>query len=265
MKYLDSNGLLYVIQKIKTWLSNKVDKVDGKSLSTNDYTTEEKNKLAGLSNYTLPTASASVKGGIKIGAGLVIDGDVVSTTGGGVADSVNWSGIQNKPTTIAGYGITDAKVSNYADYTNIALGSNNVDVLTKAKTLRQIELLNEQIEYAWEPINEHTTLIGDTTTLKTTAKDSLVNAINEVDSSIPTNNNQLTNGAGYQTASQVNAIVEGVVGSAPEALNTLKELADALGNDKDFASTMTTALSKKVNTSDLTAIANTEIDTMWNS
>lgn len=30
---------------------NKVDKVAGKMLSTNDYTTEEKNKLAGLSNY----------------------------------------------------------------------------------------------------------------------------------------------------------------------------------------------------------------------
>lgn len=36
---------------IITQLNNKVDKVDGKDLSTNDYTTAEKNKLAGLSNY----------------------------------------------------------------------------------------------------------------------------------------------------------------------------------------------------------------------
>jgi hypothetical protein len=35
----------------KTELSGKVDKVSGKGLSTNDYTTSEKNKLAGLSNY----------------------------------------------------------------------------------------------------------------------------------------------------------------------------------------------------------------------
>ena len=34
---------------------NKVDKVDGKQLSTEDYTTEEKQKLAGLTNYTHPT------------------------------------------------------------------------------------------------------------------------------------------------------------------------------------------------------------------
>jgi hypothetical protein len=37
--------------------------VSGKGLSTNDYTTAEKNKLAGLSNYTLPAATSSVLGG----------------------------------------------------------------------------------------------------------------------------------------------------------------------------------------------------------
>lgn len=44
MKYLDENGLLYVIQKIKTWLNGKVDKVEGKGLSTNDFTNELKTK-----------------------------------------------------------------------------------------------------------------------------------------------------------------------------------------------------------------------------
>lgn len=36
---------------MNTAILSKVDKVEGKGLSTNDYTTEEKNKLAGLSNY----------------------------------------------------------------------------------------------------------------------------------------------------------------------------------------------------------------------
>ncbi len=35
----------------KTELNAKVDKVSGKGLSTNDYTTAEKTKLAGLTNY----------------------------------------------------------------------------------------------------------------------------------------------------------------------------------------------------------------------
>lgn len=48
MKYLNDDGLLYLVQKIKTWLNGKVDKVNGKGLSTNDYTTNDKNKLAGI-------------------------------------------------------------------------------------------------------------------------------------------------------------------------------------------------------------------------
>ena len=51
MKFLDSTGLTQVWAKITTLLGGKVDKVEGKGLSTNDYTTTEKTKLAGLSNY----------------------------------------------------------------------------------------------------------------------------------------------------------------------------------------------------------------------
>ena len=39
------------LQGIKDVVNTKVDKVDGKQLSTEDYTTPEKQKLAGLSNY----------------------------------------------------------------------------------------------------------------------------------------------------------------------------------------------------------------------
>ena len=101
MKYLDNNGLLYVIKQIKTWLNGKVAKEEGKGLSTNDFTTAEKNKLKDLSNYTLPTASADTKGGIKVGAGLTMNGDVLSATGGGTADSVDWENVTNKPTKIS--------------------------------------------------------------------------------------------------------------------------------------------------------------------
>lgn len=59
MAWLDYDGLLYFWQKIKSKLDGKVDKVTGKGLSTNDYTTGEKNKLAGLSNYTHPTSSGN--------------------------------------------------------------------------------------------------------------------------------------------------------------------------------------------------------------
>lgn len=59
MAFLSYDGLLYFWQKIKAMLAGKVDKVDGKGLSTNDYTTAEKTKLAGLKNYSHPTGSGN--------------------------------------------------------------------------------------------------------------------------------------------------------------------------------------------------------------
>ena len=62
-KYLDSDGLLYFWQKLKTVFAGKVDKVEGKGLSTNDYTGAEKSKLAGIAtnanNYTHPASSGN--------------------------------------------------------------------------------------------------------------------------------------------------------------------------------------------------------------
>ena len=58
-KYLDSDGLLYFWQKLKTVFAGKVDKVEGKGLSTNDYTGAEKSKLAGIgSSWQGEAASA---------------------------------------------------------------------------------------------------------------------------------------------------------------------------------------------------------------
>lgn len=63
-------------------MATKVDKVDGKGLSTEDYTTAEKNKLAGIAdganNYSLPTASTNTLGGVKVGDGLAINDGVLS-------------------------------------------------------------------------------------------------------------------------------------------------------------------------------------------
>lgn len=128
-KYLDYDGLLYVKGKLKTKIDTKVDKDGSKVLSDNNYTTEDKNKLAGIekgaNNYTLPAATSSTIGGVKPGAGVeVLEDGTLNATGGGTADSVDWSNVQSKPTTIAGYGITDAKIENKT----ITLGSNNLTV-----------------------------------------------------------------------------------------------------------------------------------------
>lgn len=116
MKYLDDNGLLYLIQKIKTWLAVKVDKVEGKGLSTNDLTNDLKSKY--------DTAVAKV--------------DELTETG----------------------------------------GAPNVIEIIKVNG---------------------TPLTPDSN--------------KAVDVSVPTNNNQLTNGAGYQTEAQVNTLIaNGIAG-----------------------------------------------------
>lgn len=109
-------------------LSGKVDKVSGKGLSSNDYTTSEKTKLAGLSNYTLPIASASALGGIKIGSNLSISADGVLSAAQGTVDLSPYA---KKATTLAGYGITDAKISNGT----ITLGAASIKPLTAHQSL----------------------------------------------------------------------------------------------------------------------------------
>lgn len=59
MKYLTLEGLSYFYQKITALLNQKVTKETGKGLSTNDYTTTEKNKLSTLQNYQHPTGAGN--------------------------------------------------------------------------------------------------------------------------------------------------------------------------------------------------------------
>ncbi len=105
----------------------------------------DKTKLDGIdanaNNYTLPTASSSTKGGIKVGTTLSISGEVIdlksgfpkgtytkvqiddygrvssgSTLSAPDIPSLPWSKITTgKPTTISGYGITDAYTKTETD------------------------------------------------------------------------------------------------------------------------------------------------------
>lgn len=65
-----------------------------------------------------------------------------------------------------------------------------------------------------------------------------------------TNVSQLVNDSKFQTEEEVKAAIEDIIGSAPDVLDTLKEIADALGNDPNFATTITkklAALAEQIN------------------
>lgn len=66
----DADGKYAKTADVNTALAKKVDAVSGKGLSTNDFTAAYKSKLDGIAtganNYTLPTASTTTLGGIKV-------------------------------------------------------------------------------------------------------------------------------------------------------------------------------------------------------
>ena len=73
---------------------------DATTVSSGLMSAADKAKLDGLTNYTLPTASASTKGGVKIGDGLQMDGDTLNVTlqsgssGGGYIIGSNVSSVE---------------------------------------------------------------------------------------------------------------------------------------------------------------------------
>lgn len=87
MAWLDYDGLLYFWQKIKAKLNDKVDKVEGKGLSSNDFTAAEKNKLDGIAananNYSHPTSAGNkhIPAGGQSGQILRWSGDGSATWG----------------------------------------------------------------------------------------------------------------------------------------------------------------------------------------
>lgn len=105
---------------MSTALEGKVDKVEGKVLSSNDYTTAEKEKLAGLSNYDDADIRASIA--TKAEADSVYTKEEVNTELGKKADkttvetlTTTVNGKADKATTISGYGIIDAYTKTEVD------------------------------------------------------------------------------------------------------------------------------------------------------
>jgi hypothetical protein len=79
---------------------------------------------------------------------------------------------------------------------------------------------------------------------------------------VPTLLSQLTNDSGYQTGAQVASSIAALVDTAPSTLDTLNELATALGNDANFSTSVTNLISAKW-TQDNTKIAQWDSAYSW--
>lgn len=108
------------IQQIENNAAAKVDlsdytkSADLSSVATSGSYEDLKNKPTIPAAYELPVASTTTLGGVKVGSGLEITNGVLSATGGGVADAVDWSKVQNKP-----------------NFANVATSGNYNDLINK--------------------------------------------------------------------------------------------------------------------------------------
>ena len=103
-----------------------------------------------------------------------------------------------------------------------------------------------------------TTAVGSLGSLTTTAKSSLVAAINEIAQAAAsaTGIDDGVTGASStwssnKISSEISGAISDLVGGAGAALDTLKELADALGNDPSFATTIATQIANRVRFDDV--------------
>lgn len=247
-KFLDENGLLYYDGKIKGRLNTKVDKVTGKGLSTNDLTNELKQtydetvskvdqiiaeggepnvietvKVNGtaltpdaekavnidLSGYAkttdLPTKVSDLTNDGDGTTGSKFATEAYVNTNGGKIDKIKVNGTEQTITNKAVDITVPTKTSDLTNDSNFAVDASYVHTDNNYTTAEKNKLSGIAAG-AQANVIESIKVNGTAQTITSKA----------VDITVPTNNNQLTNGAGYQTASEVqtaiNSAISGITG-----------------------------------------------------
>ena len=247
-KFLDENGLLYYDGKIKGRLNTKVDKVTGKGLSTNDLTNELKQtydetvskvdqiiaeggepnvietvKVNGtaltpdaekavnidLSGYAkttdLPTKVSDLTNDGDGTTGSKFATEAYVNTNGGKIDKIKVNGTEQTITNKAVDITVPTKTSDLTNDSNFAVDASYVHTDNNYTTAEKNKLSGVA---SGAQVNKIESIKVNGTAQTITSK--------AVDIAVPTNNNQLTNGAGYQTASEVqtaiNSAMSGITG-----------------------------------------------------
>jgi hypothetical protein len=148
-----------------------------------------------------------------------------------------WSTITSTPTTLVGYGITDAATSAQGALADSALQSFTVTQAMVTAHQAALTITESQISDLGSYLT--TVAYADLTSTPTTiAGYGLTDAYTKT-----------------QTDSLVSTAVANLIGDAPAVLDTLSELADAIGDDANFITTINTNIALKANTSDLAAVS----------
>ena len=258
-KYMDDNALTYYHSKVKALLNGKVDKETGKGLSTNDFTDALKTKY--------DNAATKV--------------DQIIETGGepNVIETVKVNGTALTPDANKAVDVTvPTKTSDLTNDSNFVVDASYVHTDNNFTTTLKNKLTNIA---AGAEVNKIDSIKVNGTAQTITSK--------AVDITVPTNNNQLTNGAGYQTSSDVqtaiNDALEDITGIDFQVVSSLPATGEkgviylvshshgtgdvydeyiwlSSSNSYEKIGSTDIDLSGYVLSSDLVAISNAEIDTI---
>ena len=191
MKYLDENGLLYLVQKIKGWDAGKVDTKTGWGLSQNDLTNDLKAKYdTAVQKVDDLTATGGAPNVIEI---VKVNGTALTPDG-------------NKAVNV----LVPTKTSDLTNDNNTVIDANYVHTDNNFTTAEKNKLTGLE-NYNDTEVRQLIANAGqiNSITVNGTAQE-VTNKT--VALTIPTNNNQLGNGAGYQTAEQVNSLIAAAIG-----------------------------------------------------
>lgn len=228
-KYLDYNGLAYLWEKIKSLVSTKQDAESGKGLSTNDYTTDEKTKLANIASG----AQVNVLEGIqKNGNTVTITNKIanievptktsdITNDSGYITSSDVPSAATTAPlmdgTAAVGSATTWAKADHVhpvdtsrASASDLNTLSGRVDTVEEA--IGSGGSVDSKISTAIQQLDSSIASTSNQAIASVTVEDGVITGSTKI--TVPTNNNQLTNGAGYQTASDVATLISGKADSS---------------------------------------------------
>lgn len=165
MTFLNNTGLERLWSKITAKLDLKVDKVNGKGLSTNDYTTTEKNKLAGIATGATKTV---VDTALSSSSTNPVQNKVVNTAisnlntlvGDTAVSTQITNAVANKVDKVSGKGLStnDYTTAEKNKLSGIDTGANKTIVDSVLSTTSTNPVQNKVVNTAISNLN---TLVGD--------------------------------------------------------------------------------------------------------
>ena len=276
-----SSAKTYTDEKVETLnnaIGSKVDKVSGKGLSTNDYTTTEKNKLSGIASgaevnqnafSNIAIDSSTIAADSKTDTLTLVAGSNITLTPDTTNDKVTISAT-NTTYSPAGSGL--GLVKSGGDVT-IADGTITVNDDSHNHTIANVDGLQAALDGKSDSDHTHTVdsslsssstnpvqnkvintaLAGKVPTTRTVNGKTLSANISLSASDVGADTEGSADTALAEAKSYTDTKVSALVNGAPETLDTLGELASAMQDNDDAIAALETIAASKANASDLTS------------